>query len=863
MAYAGKSKRSEAAKSPRKPKSARSARSSGSSRSGKPGDYSRAAAKATARKPVKAGARSHLPTNDEGGPLSWLLPMLESSYTRLGSRAAAPQAAIPIAKSSYRRQGGTTLARSGAAVWRDILLEYKQRKAAAIARPPRGLAPALPPAPAIPGARNWLPLGPSVVLNGQTVGSQPVGGRVARLAIAPGGSVIYAASANGGVFRSTDGGTTWHSTMDSFDLDPTSFASASLSCGAIAIDRADPNRVYVGTGEGDTLQLFRARIVNALPAYRGVGVIRSDDGGTTWIAEPSSPDLAGEAFFDLAVDPGNRENVCGATTQGLYRRTAGAGGTFQWIRVRDGVHSSVVVASKDGGTRFFCAQWGPGTSPPGVFHSDDGGNTWDRTGTGFPTDDIGRIAIGAQADNPNVIYAFVARNSTGAAHGLYRLDGIAATWKAVGALPDVLPVDNGNSQGDYDLAIAVDPADQNLVFLGGSYVEPAPYPASIWRCAIQAVGSQYKVQTATSIGTHAHADVHSLIHTPGDPTELWCTCDGGIFLNRSPRGNGEFASQNNGLACLCCNFFAQHPTDPNILFTGLQDNGTARTAAGPIWTHVMGGDGGYCLINSAKPALVLVYANGTVYRSDSGGTSESGWKPVWNFGWATMTQPIVGPPYNPSSPGDANVVGIAAGQFVYVSQDFANTWPKPMTFQIPGGDATGDVFAMAFASPTRLFMGTTRGHVFRADQSGNSWAVAQLDNAPAGPMDLDGLINDVAVDWADTAGRSVYVAFGGMGDRRRVWHFDGSKWEVRSGQSGGNQLLDVEHNALAVDQTKPSNVYVGADIGVWHTTDGGLNWSPLENGLPDAPVFDLQIHPTQRLLRVATHGRGLYEMPLE
>jgi hypothetical protein len=73
----------------------------------------------------------------------------------------------------------------------------------------------------------------------------------------------------------------------------------------------------------------------------------------------------------------------------------------------------------------------------------------------------------------------------------------------------------------------------------------------------------------------------------------------------------------------------------------------------------------------------------------------------------------------------------------------------------------------------------------------------------------------------------------------------------------------VEHNALVVDPKAPANLYVGADIGVWHSLDHGLNWEPMQNGLPDAPVFDLQIHPTQRLLRAVTHGRGLFEIPLD
>jgi photosystem II stability/assembly factor-like uncharacterized protein len=817
-------------------------------------------ARVTAFKPVKLGKRKPTPEKkktDGSGPLEWLLPMFESSYAPLGeSTYPASRALATATASSLDSNSPAMLAPAQPTVWRDTLLEYKQRKSAAIApaRAPAAAAAAAPPAPIVPGARNWFPLGPAVVLAGQTIGDQPVAGRVSRLAVAPGGAVVYAASANGGVFRSADGGTTWQSMMDRFDVDPTNFASASLSCGAIALDPADPNRVYVGTGEGDTLQLFRVRVTGALPSYRGVGILRTDDGGVNWSTETSSPDLAGEAFFALAVDPGNRENVVAATTVGLYRRTPKAGGQFEWVKVKDGVYASVVVASSGGNTRFFAAEWGQAGSPSKVIHSDDGGSTWNTTGTQFPANNIGRVALGVQSSQSELVYAFVT-TTAGALQGVYRLDGVAQAWKTVNAAPNVLP----GGQGSYDLTIAVDPVDANLIYLGGDRMAQPPYAGSVWRCAVQASGAAFKVANSASIGTHAHADVHFVCHTPGDPNELWCTCDGGVFLNRNPKGGGEFVSQNNGLACLCSNFLGQHPTDPNIVFTGLQDNGTARTASGPIWTHVMGGDGGYCLVNWNKPDQVLVYANGVVYRSTTGGASQDGWQQVWDFGWATMTQPVVGVPFDPAHPGSADLVAVGAGQLVYLSNDFATSWLPPIS--LPGGAAAGDAFALAFASPDRLFIATTQGQVFRADRSGTSWSLTRLDNVGGGALGLTGVISDIAVDWADATGGSVYIAFGGMGDRRRVWHFDGSRWQVRNG-TGANTLLDVEHNALAVDRSAPNNVYVGADIGVWHTDDGGLNWQPLENGLPDAPVFDLQIHPTQRLLRAATHGRGVYEIPL-
>jgi hypothetical protein len=139
--------------------------------------------------------------------------------------------------------------------------------------------------------------------------------------------------------------------------------------------------------------------------------------------------------------------------------------------------------------------------------------------------------------------------------------------------------------------------------------------------------------------------------------------------------------------------------------------------------------------------------------------------------------------------------------------------------------------------------------------------VTRLDNVASGPLGLVAPISDIAVDWSDATHRALYVALGGAGDARHVWRFDGQRWGARSG-AGATGLLDVEHNAIVVDPQAPGNVYVGADVGVWHSPDGGLTWQPLSNGLPDAPVFDLQYHAASRRLRASTHGRGLFEYAL-
>jgi hypothetical protein len=121
------------------------------------------------------------------------------------------------------------------------------------------------------------------------------------------------------------------------------------------------------------------------------------------------------------------------------------------------------------------------------------------------------------------------------------------------------------------------------------------------------------------------------------------------------------------------------------------------------------------------------------------------------------------------------------------------------------------------------------------------------------------------VDFADATGNSIYITFGGTGDYRHVWHFDGTDWTQRSGPAAGDPdaLLDVQHNAIVTDPAHTTHLYAGADIGVWRSTDAGASWETFSEGLPDASVMDLKLHVPQRLLRVSTHGRGVWERTID
>ncbi|MEK6225570.1 MAG: hypothetical protein AABM40_04660 [Chloroflexota bacterium] len=792
---------------------------------------------------------------EAGEAASWFGPLTEVRYTRLAPKewhAKLPQV-IELKKGAAPSllspgPGPAAMADMAPDYWLKIRQAHGQRRALrneAVLRSLKNRAApgaAIPSAPGIPGTNNWIPIGPAVVRKGQATSNPPISGRVTKIAVAPGGSLVYAATADGGVWRSDDGGASWKSTMEAFDLDPTSFAATSCACGAIAIDPLDPARVYVGTGEADTFAFFASRVVTALPTYHGIGPVRSDTGGSTWVNEPTaagSPTLAGCGFFELAVDPGDRENVVAATTVGLYRRESDGAGGYQWVQKRAGIHTSVVVCRSGGVTTFSAAAQGAG-----VFTSADG-STWTGVGTGFPATG-GRVSLGVRPTDPSVLYAFVASGNS--FFGLYRLDGGTGPWRVVSGLPAM------GGQASYNLPIAVDPNNANLVYLAGQVFGG---DGSIYRCTITSAGSGGTLtysMTTTFIGTGVHADVHALIHAPGDSSTLWTGTDGGLFRTTTATGTGSFTHRNTGLSTLCCNFFAQHPTQLGVMLVGLQDNGTARYTGEEAWKHVFDGDGGYPLINWNDPNKVLAYANGAVRRATDGGQATASFTTIFAPTWMVMAEPLVGTPINAAAPAEADIVAFGAGTSLFFSSDFGTTWGAAIALP-------QNIFALVFASATRLYLGTTLGQVYRFDKVGAAWNQTRIDNAAGGALPLAGIITDIQVDPADATGASIYVAMGGSGDFRHVWHFDGTQWVARSG-SGASALLDVEHNCIIADPANTATLYVGSDVGVWQSTDSGNTWSPMENGLPDAAVFDLQIHPATRILRASTHGRGMFEFKL-
>lgn len=500
-------------------------------------------------------------------------------------------------------------------------------------------------------AEMWVPLGPSTVVEGQANGDPRVAGRVRSLYVHPDGDRLYAATANGGVWYSSDGGESWRSlggfaATDSPDIVRPAHRHA---CGAILVklDAAAPDdptkdTVFVGTGE---LQPDDGRPGGQLG---GIGVLVSTGPAASAQVDPwdvEAPNLREEAVYRFAAEP-DGATIVAATTIGLLQRPAGAVAGTEWGRVAGtpygsftGVVSDVLwTRSVPGGPPKRLWAWVQGGDQAGLWVRNDGATNFVRIPTpGF----FKRRGSLAAADPPRTVYVFNDRHSRKPADArlpaLYRVTSPAAgtdpTAAFVSGVPDML-----GHQGFYDLAVTVDPDNADQVVLGGSFTEGPPDKPAVTGQNVNVTGQSYEEDAAIftaevgdnagtltyghstpplRIGVGCHADVHDLHFS--DTGDLWAACDGGVFRSSFPDQNSAFVARNNGLNVVEANYVASHPTCEGRVVVGLQDNGIIERGSSTVWLHTGDGDGGGVAFDLRQTTrYVRQFFNGQWTGSDGG-----------------------------------------------------------------------------------------------------------------------------------------------------------------------------------------------------------------------------------------------------
>jgi photosystem II stability/assembly factor-like uncharacterized protein len=666
-------------------------------------------------------------------------------------------------------------------------------------------------------------------------GPYNIGGRVTALDALPGGVTVYLASANGGVFKSTNSGVNWTPISDDMPF---------FSVGALAIDPNDPNLVYVGTGEANS----------SVDSYDGNGVWRWNDASATW-AYLGLEETA--RIGRVAVDPDNPSRIYVAAMgqqfstdshRGLYRSEDAGASWEQVLFVNDSTGVADVIVHPTHPETVYVATWervrrptyrrafGPGC---GIWRSADYGETWTRLQNGLPepSDAVGRIGLAIAVSQPTTIYAQIITGASGGYNGLglYRTSDAGETWTRRD--------ENGftgifGGFGWYFGAVGVNP------FL----------PDQVWALGVTLRrSSDGGVNFTNSTGT-AHVDQHAIWFDPLDPSRIYLGNDGGFYWSL----NGG-TTWNKSVDLPITQFYAGtiDPSNPNRLLGGTQDNNTLITAGSPTgWTSIFFGDGFYCLVDPTNPNVILAEwqfccDKSGPWRSTNGGGSflaPGGIVGSDRFNWST---PFV------MDPSDHNVV-LVGSQRVYkstnngvsysiVSGDLTTNPPTSLTY---GTMTTLDISPL---SPRVYYAGTDDAKVWRSRDAGATW-----EDISAGlPVRH---VTRVTADPADS--NVVYVTHSGFGLDELLAHVHrstdmGTTWTPIAGN-----LPDAPANDILVDPSDPNTLYLGTDVGVYATRNLGAGWYPLGFGMPLQTIFDLTLHQGSRTLVAATHGRSQWRLDL-
>lgn len=755
-----------------------------------------------------------------------------------------------------------------------------------------------PSAPAV--GPTWTSVGPAPIPDGQTnlidATRNPVSGRVLTIAVHPtNANIVYVGTAQGGLYRTLNGGLTWTPLMDD---------ALSLAVGAVTIDPLDPTTLFVGTGEGN----FCA------DCFFGVGFYIIKNAETTptllgpyndAINTPNGKLANSRSITKILVNPNDDNTIFVGTGSGIGGINAGAGtgpdltprGLFRCENVMSGTPSctKLNLGGASGGANAAVRDlaFEPGVPNNLLIGVDDpaaGGinGIWRSTNAlaaspsaitftrTLVTADFTNVMLAVhKTGSAFTVYAATEDDANGDTTGVVRksTDG-GVTW------PTVLTSSRGfcNTQCWYDMPIAVDPNDVNNVFIGGSGDYATTPLASA--CMVTTDGTNF-VKKAAGL----HPDVHAIAIAPSNTNVIYHGNDGGIF--KSIDDANHWTSINTaGFNATQFVSLAQHPTDRNFMIGGTQDNGTPYLRANGTWKLGQFGDGGYALIDrNATDTSASVTAYHTFYNAQAGqigferadGASQidpSGWPTFYGCG-VTIFQPngiscadftLF---YAPMAlgPGNPNTIYFGTDK-IYRSSDKGVTMPPAsQVFETntptPPATPTNTTVSAIGISPQDdnvRVVGISSGRVFAT----TTGAAVMTDVTP--PVTPRKFIGRAVVD--PTNAMIAYVTLVGYGvpNGQHVWKT--SNLSTATGATpvtwtaAGNGIPDVPVDAFAIDPQNTNTLYAGTDIGVYTSTDGGANWAPYGTGLPRVAVFDMAILNSNRILRVATHGRGIWDIPI-
>jgi photosystem II stability/assembly factor-like uncharacterized protein len=695
---------------------------------------------------------------------------------------------------------------------------------------------------------------PTAAIKPRLVGPAVTSGRVAGFAVNPNDrSHYFVAVASGGVWKTTNAGTTWTPVFDN---------EGSYSIGCAVMDPKNPSVVWVGTGENNSQRSV---------AY-GDGVYKSVDGGRTWqnVGLKQS-----EHIGKILIDPRDSDTVYVAAQgplwkeggdRGLYKTTDGGKTWNKILNIDEHTGVTDVVLDPRNPDVLVAASWqrrrhvwtiingGPGS---GIHRSTDGGKTWKKITAGLPPGDIGRIGLAIAPTDPDTLYAIV--EAADGAGGIHRSTDRGLTWEKRNPFA---------SQAQYYSHLVVDPANKDRLYVMYVRIQVSDDGGR----TLAPLSEQWK-----------HVDNHTLWIDPKDPKYYLCGCDGGIYESFDRGANWHMKPN------LPVTQFYDVTCDESgpfyNVYGGTQDNftlgGPARTRSAhgimnQDWFVVQGGDGFHCKVDPTDPMIVYgTLQYGVLCRFDRRTGQRVQIQPQPAAGEAPLRwnwdSPLIISPHNPKR------LYFAANR-LFKSDDRGDSW-KPvsgdLTRQIDrnklavmgkmwGPDAVfkhgstsiyGNSVALA-ESPKKqglIYVGTDDGLIQVTEDDGKTWRkVEQFPGIPANTY-----VSKLVASQHDA--NTVYACF----DNHKNGDFNpyilkstdaGRTWATVAGDLPTRGTV----YCLAEDHVVPNMLFAGTEFGLFFTLDGGKRWHRIKNGLPTIQVKDLCIQRKVNDLVIGTFGRGIY-----
>lgn len=764
-----------------------------------------------------------------------------------------------------------------------------------LAAPVMAQAPKATPAKAEPAA---APLTYEQALAGlkfREIGPAAMGGRIDDVAVVESNpSMVFVATASGGLWKTVNAGTTWTPLFDK---------EAVSSIGDVTVAPSDPSIVWVGTGEPNNRQ----------SSSWGQGVYKSTDGGATWqnmglrethhigriVIHPTNPDILYVAALGRLWGP-NKE-------RGVFKTTDGGKTWKQILFISEDTGVVDLIMDPQSPDTVYAAAYQRrravfgfnGSGPEGGIHkTTDGGQTWKKLVKGLPWDpqpaaprsasmippeiaaqfgitppeppaaaeapkmegrqEIGRIGLAVYRRDPKILYALVEHEKG----GIFRSEDRGETWTKMS---------DTNPRPMYYSKVHIDPNnDQRLWVLGANMFNS------------EDGGKTFRSDLVQRI----HGDYHALWINPVDSNHVIAGSDGGMHWSWDRGRTWDFA---NNFAIGQFYELGVDMAQPYKIYGGLQDNNTwggpsrslnPRGIANSDWFTVGGGDGFFAQVDPTDPTTVYAESqDGNVLRRNvvTGESKsirpqpEEGEKP-FRFQWNT---PIV------ISAFDSKTI-YYPGNFVFKSTDRGDSWARmspdltmgadrnilPLLGKVPDAKTRSrhdgvqqwpaiTTFAESAQDRNVLWAGTDDGCLQVTKDGGRTWTnvFAKLPGVPKGTY-----VSRVIAS-KHAAGTAYVTLDGHRSNDFAIYAYAtadfGATWKKIT--TGIPENLGVL-NVIREHPKNPDLLLAGGEFGAYVSFDKGAKWQPLRLNLPTVPVDDILIHPRENDLLLGTHGRSIWVM---